>query len=498
MDSIDRYIIGNSEQTEKMKDLINVILDVDCNIIIIGESGVGKTLIAQIIHHTSNWKNNVLLEVNCATIPTELLEKELFGYEENVFSDGYKLTKGKFELAENGTILLDEIGEASLSIQEKILRVIQERKFKRLGSERVVRSNCRIISTSKGDLPELVKGGLLREDLYYRLNVIPIHIPPLRDRPDDIKPLFLDFLSRFSRNIEDDENKFIDEGVFDFLYKYSWPGNVRELKDVVTQYLLIGDWEVIKSELIERERQNSRSHLSIINKYIEFPPDLYLSGVTILDYFGSVLRKKYSGVDVRVRIEQQGFIIKMVIEMPGGIKEEIEQTLQAYGMVIKGETSPDDFFDNKADVIELKQQLSIAKLQLDTQKEILALKNGEIVKANRRIDYLEEKYTRLQEMFDKTLTSSYQLETRWQQLIDKMRAENNKIVEQALDNLRKAFEKGISISDETYIKEALSIIQKENIGIFKHAVDIIKSSISGVSGNLVYNWLIPFITAMPK
>ncbi len=298
--------------------------------------------------------------------------------------------------------------------------------------------------------------------------------------------------------IGEDKIDLENENILDFLHKYSWPGNVTELKDVVRQYLLIGDWEIIKSELLQREGKKSRSHVSTIDKYIEFPPELYLSGITILEYFESVVRKKYSGVDIRVRIEQQGLIIKMLIEMPDGIKEEIEKTLQEYGMLIKGKISPDDFFDNKADVIELKQQLRIAKLQLDTQKEILSLKNDEIIKSNRRIDYLEERYIKLQDMFEKSLTSSYQIEKRWQQLIDKMRAENNNIIEQALNTVRNAFEKGISISDETEIKEALAIIKKENIGIFKHVVDIIKGSISGASGNLVYNWLIPFITAMPK
>lgn len=227
-------IIGNSKAIIELKKLILKIASKDATILILGETGVGKEVIAHAIHSTSNRANQPFIKVNCAAIPHDLLESELFGYEEGAFTGARKKGKpGKFELAHGGTIFLDEIGDMPLNMQTKLLRVIQEKEIERVGGVESIKIDARIITATNQNLEELVKQGKFRSDLYYRLNVIPIYIPPLRERKEDIPDLIKYALK--STVINFNEIPHINQQAMDVLIDYDWPGNVRELFNVVVR-----------------------------------------------------------------------------------------------------------------------------------------------------------------------------------------------------------------------------------------------------------------------
>jgi len=252
MDFIDRLLIGESGAIQKIRELIRQVANSDLNVIICGESGVGKELVAQALHLSSVRKNNPFIKVNCAAIPGELLESELFGYEKGAFTGAHMTKKGKFEVAHRGTILLDEIGDMPLSLQSKMLQVLQDLQFSRLGAKRDVKVDCWIMAATNQDLDQNIREGRFREDLYYRLNIIRMYIPPLRERPDDIKPLIQHFREQLVENAGQSRFEFTSN-VMDFLDRYSWPGNVRELKNVVGRLMLLGDWASLKRELMGRD-----------------------------------------------------------------------------------------------------------------------------------------------------------------------------------------------------------------------------------------------------
>jgi transcriptional regulator with PAS, ATPase and Fis domain len=221
------------------------------NVIICGESGVGKELVAQALHLSSDRRDNPFIKVNCAAIPNELLESELFGYERGAFTGADKTKMGKFELAHKGTMLLDEIGDMPLVLQSKMLQVLQDFQFSRLGAKKDVAVDCWVLAASNQDLEAAVSAGRFREDLYYRLNIISIFIPPLRERREDIDPLVDYFAAQFAQKVNSAPFDFT-ESVRDFLRQYSWPGNVRELKNTVERLTLLGDWETMQGVLLAR------------------------------------------------------------------------------------------------------------------------------------------------------------------------------------------------------------------------------------------------------
>jgi len=252
MDFIDRLLIGQGEAIQKIKELIRQVANSDLNVIICGESGVGKELVAQALHLSSVRKNNPFIKVNCAAIPGELLESELFGYEKGAFTGAHKTKKGKFEVAHRGTILLDEIGDMPLSLQSKMLQVLQDLQFSRLGAKKDVKVDCWIMAATNQDLDQNIREGRFREDLYYRLNIIRMYIPPLRERPEDIEPLIHHFKDQLAENSVPSQFNFTPEKM-DFLVQYAWPGNVRELKNIVGRLMLLGDWDTLKRELVGRD-----------------------------------------------------------------------------------------------------------------------------------------------------------------------------------------------------------------------------------------------------
>lgn len=255
MDVCDRIIVGESPAIQGVKELVRHIAKSDLNVLICGESGVGKELVAQALHLSSNRREHPFIKVNCAAIPNELLESELFGYERGAFTGADKMKMGRFELAHEGTVLLDEIGDMPLVLQSKMLQVLQDFQFSRLGAKKDVTVDCWVLAASNQDLEHAVSAGRFREDLYYRLNIISIFIPPLRERPQDIDPLIDYFAGQFAPRIEKSVFEFT-HSVRSFLREYFWPGNVRELKNTVERLMLLGDWKSMQEILASRERFN--------------------------------------------------------------------------------------------------------------------------------------------------------------------------------------------------------------------------------------------------
>ena len=237
-------IIGNSSSMREVYALIGKIAKARTTVLILGESGVGKELVAQALHYNSNCREGPFIQFNCAALPEAIIESELFGHEKGAFTGADTMRHGRFEEADGGSIFLDEIGELSLSIQAKLLRVLQERTFERVGGNKPIRVNIRIIAATNRDLRKMVTEGLFREDLYYRLNVFPIMIPPLRERGSDIITLGDHFILKFSKE-NNKPVKRISTPALQMLMNYSWPGNVRELENIIERAVILCEDEVI-------------------------------------------------------------------------------------------------------------------------------------------------------------------------------------------------------------------------------------------------------------
>ncbi|MEJ5226559.1 sigma-54 dependent transcriptional regulator [Thermodesulfovibrio sp.] len=244
-------LIGNSKVINSIRQQIELIAKGDSRVLILGESGTGKELVARAIHSLSERSSGAFVEVNCAAIPQELIESELFGHEKGAFTGAIDKKIGKFELADGGTLFLDEIGDMSLLTQAKLLRVIETQRFQRVGGTRDIKVNVRIISATNKDLSEEIKKGSFREDLYYRLNVVPIYLPPLRERKEDIPELIHYFMTEFVRE-KGWKYKALTERAFKILQSYDWPGNVRELKNAVERLMIMIPSDRVDAEDIER------------------------------------------------------------------------------------------------------------------------------------------------------------------------------------------------------------------------------------------------------
>jgi two-component system nitrogen regulation response regulator NtrX len=231
-------LIGNSQRMKQLLEQMDLAAKGNSRVLILGESGSGKELVAHVLHEKSNRADNPFIEMNCAAIPQELIESELFGHEKGSFTGAFERKKGKFELADEGTLFLDEIGDMSLSTQAKVLRVLETQEFQRVGGSRNIRVDVRIISATNKDLIEEVKKGNFREDLLYRLNVIPIIVPPLRERRDDIPALVEHFLGHFSAECGQRPKKISADGLA-MLESYEWPGNIRELRNVMERLVIM-------------------------------------------------------------------------------------------------------------------------------------------------------------------------------------------------------------------------------------------------------------------
>ncbi len=297
-------IIGSSQV---MQDVFHAIVKVarsDSTILIRGESGTGKELVARAIHYNSPRAKNSLIEVSCASFPESLLESELFGYEKGAFTGAAGRKIGRFELSDNGTIFLDEIGEISGAVQTKLLRVLQEREISRLGGTRPIPVNTRVIAATNRDLEAALEDGRFREDLYYRLNVIPVLLPPLRERKEDI-PLLVDhFIRKYAAS-----NKrgplSIHEDVMNICLEYHWPGNVRELENAMENAIVLGDGDMVLPE-----------HLPV---FVKIPKSHAVAGLDIVLNAGPTFREKIE------RAEQ--LILEDAIRKAGGNKSEAAKNL---------------------------------------------------------------------------------------------------------------------------------------------------------------------------
>ncbi len=236
-------IIGQSKAMQSVYELINKVLDNDTTVLITGESGTGKEVIAKAIHYNGKRKDYPFIAVDCASIPETLIESELFGHEKGAYTGATNRKKGKFEIANKGTLFLDEIGNLRLDVQAKLLRVLQEKEIYRVGGNERIKVNVRIIAATNADLEKLIKEGKFREDLYYRLNVVPIKLPPLRERKDDIPLLIQHFLNKYNK--EYNKNVKFNNEVIKILYDYPWPGNVRELENLVQRMVVISTSPII-------------------------------------------------------------------------------------------------------------------------------------------------------------------------------------------------------------------------------------------------------------
>ncbi len=231
-------LTGESPAIHELRETIERVAPTQATVLIVGENGTGKELVARAIHHLSPRSTRPLVEVNCAAIPEELIESELFGHERGAFTGANERRRGRFDLAHNGTLFLDEIGDMSLKTQAKTLRILEEQRFERVGGTKTIQVDVRIIAATNKDLKQEIAEGWFREDLYYRLNVIPVHVPPLRDRTDDIPLLVEDFLEEFALESSIDRKQVAGE-VIPAMQRYPWPGNVRELKNFIERLVIL-------------------------------------------------------------------------------------------------------------------------------------------------------------------------------------------------------------------------------------------------------------------
>src|SRR5215470_6359035 len=261
-------IIGRSAGLRRVLQQVEVVAPTDSGVLIHGETGTGKELIAQAIHNRSGRRDRPLIKVNCAAIPSGLLESELFGHEKGAFTGAIMRKPGRFELADKGTLFLDEVGDIPLELQAKLLRVLQEREFERLGSTRTQKVDVRVIAATHRDLKQMVAEGTFRSDLYYRLHVFPLTIPPLRDRREDIPLIVRHFVDKYcqqmNRHIET-----ISSRTMEVLTNYAWPGNVRELQNFIERAVILSLGTSLRApleELTQEEVYTSQPHLSTLEE----------------------------------------------------------------------------------------------------------------------------------------------------------------------------------------------------------------------------------------
>lgn len=308
-----KKLIGNSPQMQALQKFIEKISDTDSTILITGESGTGKELVARTIHFNSSRGSEPFVPLNCGAIPRDLIESELFGHEKGAFTGAVNARIGRFELANGGTIFLDEIGELPFPLQVKLLRVIQEREFERVGGTRTIKVDVRILAATNLDLEKAVVEQTFREDLYYRLNVIPVHIPPLRERNDDVPLLVNHFIGEFCRRKKKPLVKVSGEAS-DLLRSYVWPGNVREVENVVERMIILNESGEIGVEDLPQRIVAGRGN----------GPKLHLvPAVTPPEDISAQMQWTESGVDLNGILEEmEKKLIVQALRQSGGVKKK--------------------------------------------------------------------------------------------------------------------------------------------------------------------------------
>jgi len=314
-----RYqITGHSQAITELKEQIKIVAPTDAWVLIVGENGTGKELVAHTIHRLSKREDKPLIEVNCAAIPEDLIESELFGHEKGSFTGATTMKSGKFDQANNGMLFLDEIGDMSLKAQSKVLRILQEQRFERVGGNRTIKVDVRVIAATNKNLEEEITKGTFRDDLYFRLNVIPIRVPPLRERVDDIQELVNEFLDEFSIDTKK-ERKFISPEALELLKKYTWPGNIRELKNLVERMAIMYTGKVIDAKDIPSPFNTSRIEEGKLESSFSF------------DSFKEA-RETFEKDFIANKLAQFGGNISKTAEAIGIERSNLHKKIKAYGL----------------------------------------------------------------------------------------------------------------------------------------------------------------------
>jgi len=324
---VHQEIIGTSDAISRVRDLVKQAASTDARILITGENGVGKEVVAKAVHSGSFRADRPFVELNCAAIPETLIESELFGHERGAFTDAVSSRKGRFELADGGTLFLDEIGDMSLPAQAKVLRVIQEQRMERLGGEKTITTDVRIIAASNKDLEKACVDGSFRQDLFFRLNVIPIHVPPLRERPGDILLLLGHFLK--NRGME---NFAFGDDAEELLLSHDWPGNVRELRNVAERIAVMypsAEGGISKEELSALVGNTGKK--DIFSTKPEFPPD-------ILEHNYSEAKELFEKRYLEYHFSRNNGIISKTAEAIGIYPSNLHSKLKKYGIAAQNNT----------------------------------------------------------------------------------------------------------------------------------------------------------------
>src|SRR6266853_1044028 len=258
----EAVIFGHSEVMQSLRDRMDKVASANVPVLIQGESGTGKDIIARLIHGLSPWKTGPYVKVNCPAIPGTLLESELFGYEKGAFTGAFGMKPGRVELAHRGTLFLDEISELDLSLQSKLLQLLQDGQFCRIGAQEDKKVEVRVVCATNRHLESEIESGTFRQDLYYRINVVNLHMPALRERRGDIEDLSAYFLEYYNRKFNCKARPLSNE-VLAVLQKYHWPGNIRELENLIKRYVILGHEEVITTDLVQREPDFSSPEISL-------------------------------------------------------------------------------------------------------------------------------------------------------------------------------------------------------------------------------------------
>jgi sigma-54 specific flagellar transcriptional regulator A len=280
IDYLIKELVGTSTAIKNIRLMIRQVAQSDSNILILGESGTGKEVIASCIHHLSNRRSKPFVPLNCGAIPSELIESELFGHEKGAFTGAIAKRPGRFEMASHGTLFLDEIGDMPLSMQVKLLRVLQERKIERVGSSTSIDIDVKIISATNKNLEDMITQGTFREDLYYRINVIPIHVPTVRERADDIPILINNQIEKISKRIINN-TMFTDEAI-QAMCRYTWPGNIRELANFIERMVVICHDRVITENDINEQLSKVKS------RHQSLPLSYDSNGFNLKNYLSSI------------------------------------------------------------------------------------------------------------------------------------------------------------------------------------------------------------------
>jgi two-component system nitrogen regulation response regulator NtrX len=314
---IRHELIGESEGIAAIHRQIMKVAPRNSWVLITGENGTGKEVVAHNIHLQSTRADNAFVAVNCAAIPEELIESELFGHAKGAFTNAFAAKLGKFELAHQGTLFLDEIGDMSLKTQAKILRILQEQTFERLGDPQVISVDVRVIAATNKNLQLEIKKGTFREDLFYRLNVIPIHMPPLRERPDDIFPLVDHFFTMMADDLQEDKKKFTKEALA-LLRAYDWPGNVRELRNLIERLCIMLPGPAIKSSDLQKHLRKSADPLRAEGS-------LLVDGATLKE-----ARSNFEKLFIIEKLEEFNWNISKTAEEIGIERSNLHRKLRTY------------------------------------------------------------------------------------------------------------------------------------------------------------------------